>query len=77
MKQINYLSERLDYFLHEPGHQAGKIIEALMEFAADSNHLVVGYASDGTLGRDELIPYFHLIGPEANLHPLRSVLIGG
>lgn len=49
----------------------------LVELTEDSSTLVVGYGLGQAGVRDEMIPYFHIIGPGADEKPVRLLVIGG
>ncbi len=62
--------------------QSGKpkledLTRPLVELTEDSSTLVVGYGLGQAGVRDEMIPYFHIIGPDANEDPVRVLVIGG
>jgi len=62
--------------------QSGKpkledLTRPLVELTEDSSTLVVGYGLGQAGVRDEMIPYFHIIGPDANEDPVRLLVIGG
>ncbi|MEX1118831.1 MAG: hypothetical protein WEB60_08560 [Terrimicrobiaceae bacterium] len=49
----------------------------LVELTEDSSTLVVGYGLGQAGVRDEMIPYFHILGPDANEDPVRLLIVGG
>ncbi len=62
--------------------QSGKpkledLTRPLVELTEDSSTLVVGYGLGQAGVRDEMIPYFHIIGPDANEDPVRVLVMGG
>lgn len=62
--------------------QSGKPIleeltRPLVELTEDSSTLVVGYGLGQSGVRAEMIPYFHIIGPDVKEKPVRVLVIGG
>jgi len=48
----------------------------LIALSEDSSSLIVGYGSDQTTIREDLIPYFHLVGRRLGQEPLRTLIVG-
>jgi hypothetical protein len=49
----------------------------LVELTEDSSTLVVGYGLGQSGVRADMIPYFHIIGPDVDEKPVRVLVIGG
>lgn len=62
--------------------EAGKqdvesLIAPLIELAADSSTLILGYGLAQAGIRDEMIPYFHVCGTKAAEAPVHALIVGG
>lgn len=53
------------------------LVAPLLELAADSSSLIVGYGNPQTGVRRDLIPYFHVCGTEPVQVPIRTLILGG
>ncbi len=54
-----------------------ELIAPLVEQAADSSSLVVGYGINQPGDRAKMIPYFHVCGTNSDHAPVRALLVGG
>lgn len=54
-----------------------ELIAPLIEQAADSRSLVVGYGINQPGNRSQMIPYFHVCGTNSDYAPVRALLVGG
>jgi len=62
----------------EAGQQnVESLIAPLIELAAESSTLILGYGLGQTGIREEMIPYFHVCGTKAAEAPIRALLVGG
>lgn len=59
-----------------PWNLAG-IIEPLADLSEDSPALILGYGAAQPVSREDLIPYFHLVGPTRSRQRIHALIIGG
>ncbi len=75
------MESHTDILLKQAAQSGKPILEdltrPLVELTEDSSTLVVGYGLGQAGVRDEMIPYFHIIGPDADEKPVRVLIIGG
>lgn len=57
-------------------HDVQGFLSPLIALSEDSSSLIVGYGSDQSNIRENLIPYFHLVGRRLGQEPLRALIVG-
>lgn len=58
-------------------HNVESLIAPLIELAAESSTLILGYGLGQAGIREEMIPYFHVCGTKAAEVPVRALIVGG
>ena len=59
-----------------PWNLAG-LVEPLADLSEDSPALILGYGAAQPVSRENLIPYFHIVGPTRSHQRIHALIIGG